>query len=147
MVAFPTLSRRIGAERLMVLGALAFAVRSLLFALAPNAAVIVAVAPLGGIGFALFHVGTISYVARAVRLEVQTTALGLFTGTGFLLGQILGALVGGQLAGPLGLQGLFAAAAFATLGAAGLVWFAVASARARGSTLPPARVVADPEIR
>jgi predicted MFS family arabinose efflux permease len=134
MFAFPLLAKRLGPERLVVFGALAFALRSLGWALAPTPLLLLAVAPLGGFGFAFVAVGTVSYVARAVAPAVRTTALGIFSGTTFLMGTILGSVIGGQVAGALRLEGMFAVASAGTVVGAGVVWWAVASSRARLST-------------
>lgn len=133
MFAFPMLSRRLGPERLVVFGALAFAVRSLGWALAPTPLLLLAVAPLGGFGFAFVYVGTVSYIARAVAPGVRTTALGIFSSATFLMGTILGSLIGGQVAGALRLEGMFAVASAGTVAGALLIWWAVASSRARTS--------------
>ncbi len=128
MFLFPTLARRWGVNRLLVVGAVAFAVRSAGWALAGQPLLLVAVAPLGGIGFALFYVGTVGHVARAVPADVQATAQGIFSGTAFSTGSILGSLIGGQLAAALGIPALFGLSAVATVVAAGLVWWAIVAA-------------------
>lgn len=129
MFAFPAIARRFGAERLLVFGALAFAARSAGWALTPDPILIVAIAPLGGIGFALFYVGTVAYVSAAVPASVQATAQGLFSGTAFSLGSILGSLLGGVLAADLSLRVLFGIGALGTVAAAGVVARAVATTR------------------
>ena len=111
MLAFPLLVRRVGAERLLVLGGLAFAARAGLWALTSEPLLFVAIAPLGGIGYALFYVGTVTYVSRAVPPSVQATAQGLFSGTAFSIGTILGAVIGGQIAAALTIPGMFAVSA------------------------------------
>ena len=115
MLAFPALARRIGPERLLVLGAVAFAARSAGWALVSDPWLYVAIAPLGGIGYALFYVGTVTYVSRVVPPSVQATAQGLFSGTAFAMGVILGSVLGGQVAGALTIPGMFAVAAVSTL--------------------------------
>jgi PPP family 3-phenylpropionic acid transporter len=124
MLAFPMLVRRLGAERLLVLGGLAFAVRAGLWALASDPLLFVAIAPLGGIGYALFYVGTVTYVSRAVPPSVQATAQGLFSGTAFSIGSILGSVIGGQLAAALSIPGMFAVSAVGTAAGAGIVLWA-----------------------
>jgi MFS transporter, PPP family, 3-phenylpropionic acid transporter len=124
MLAFPLLVRRIGAERLLVLGGLAFAVRAGLWALTSDPLLFVAIAPLGGIGFALFYVGTVTYVSRAVPPSVQATAQGLFSGTAFSIGSILGAILGGQVAAAITIPGMFAVSAVVTAAGAGIVLWA-----------------------
>ena len=115
MLAFPAIARRTGAERLLILGAVAFAVRAAGWAVASEPWLYVAIAPLGGVGYALFYVGTVTYVARAVPPSVQATAQGLFTGTAFAMGAILGSVLGGQVAAVLTIPGMFGVSAGATL--------------------------------
>jgi MFS transporter, PPP family, 3-phenylpropionic acid transporter len=132
MLAFPLLVRRVGAERLLVLGGLAFAVRAGLWALTSDPLLFVAIAPLGGIGYALFYVGTVTYVSRAVPSSVQATAQGLFSGTAFSIGTILGSIFGGQLAAALTIPGMFAVSAGVTAaGAAIVLWATEARKTAR----------------
>jgi PPP family 3-phenylpropionic acid transporter len=133
MLAFPLLVRRFGAERLLVLGGLAFALRAVGWALTRDPLLFVAIAPLGGIGFALFYVGTVTYVSRAVPPSVQATAQGLFSGTAFSIGTILGSIIGGQLAAALTIPGMFMVSAVGTaLGAGIVLWATEARKRARG---------------
>jgi PPP family 3-phenylpropionic acid transporter len=135
MLLFPSVASRWGAERLIVVGALAFAARGAAFALAGQPAVLVAVAPLGGVGFAFFYVGTVTYVARTAPREIAATAQGIFSGTAFSLGSILGAVIAGQLAGVLTLPALFATSALGTLVAAGVVRWSIGRRLTRGG--PP----------
>jgi MFS family permease len=120
MLAFPAIARRVPSERLLVLGALAYAARAAGWAVVSEPWLYVAIAPLGGFGYALFYVGTVTYVSRAVPSTVQATAQGIFSGTAFSLGTILGSVIGGQLAARLTIAGMFGVAAAATV-VAGLV--------------------------
>jgi PPP family 3-phenylpropionic acid transporter len=129
MLAFPAIVRRTGPERLLVLGAVAFAARAAGWALVSDPWLYVALAPLGGVAFALFYVGTVTYVAQAVPPSVQATAQGVFSGTAFAMGGILGSVLGGQIAAALTIQGMFGVAAVATLGGAFIVARATASRR------------------
>lgn len=124
MLGFPLLVRRIGAGRLLVLGGLAFALRAALWALTSDPLLFVAIAPLGGIGFALFYVGTVTYVSRAVAPTIQATAQGLFSGTAFSVGTILGSVAGGQLAAALTIPGMFLVSAVGTAAGAAIVLWA-----------------------
>jgi PPP family 3-phenylpropionic acid transporter len=114
MLAFPAFARRLGVGRLVVLGAAAFALRAVLWAFAPSPAVILLVSPLGGVGFAFFYVGIVTFIARAVPAEAQATAQGVYSGMTFSLGSVVGTAVAGGLAPVLGLPGLFLAAGVAT---------------------------------
>ena len=142
MLLFPRVAGRWGAERLIVAGALAFALRSAAFALVTAPIALIAVAPIGGVGFAFFYVGTVTFIARAAPQELRATAQGIFSGTAFNLGLILGALVGGQLAAVLTLRGLFGVAAVVTVLGALLVWRAIG--RSGPEVLEPTRQLATP---
>ncbi len=74
MFAFPAIARRIPAERLLVLGALVFALKAVGFAVTSNVTALVLITLLGGIGFALYYVGTVTYVARVAPARLQATA-------------------------------------------------------------------------
>jgi MFS family permease len=125
MWAFPALARRVGAERLLVLGALVWAVRSLGFAATDSVPLLIGVAMLGGVGFALTYIGTVTYVARMAPVGLGSSAQGIFVGMAFNTGIILGSTVGGQLADALTLPGLFAVAAVGSALAAGVIWLAI----------------------
>jgi PPP family 3-phenylpropionic acid transporter len=140
MLAFPAIARRVGAERLLVLGGLAFAIRAAVWAAVSDPALYIVTAPLGGIGYAFFYVGTVTYVSRAVPPTVQATAQGIFSGTAFSLGSILGSVVGGFLAGPLSIPGLFAVSAAGTAAGALIVLRATGEGRGR-KTAPAGRGV------
>jgi PPP family 3-phenylpropionic acid transporter len=114
MLAFPAMVKRVGAERLLVLGAATFAVRAAGWAIATEPWHYIAIAPLSGVGFALFYVGTVTYISRAVPPSVQATAQGIFSGTAFSMGSILGSVLGGQIAAVVTIPGMFAVAAAAT---------------------------------
>jgi MFS family permease len=133
MLAFPAIARRVGAGRLLVLGALAFAVRAAAWAVVADPLLFVVVAPLGGVGFAFFYVGTVTYVSRAVPPSVQATAQGIFSGTAFAAGSILGSVIGGQLSSALSIPGMFAVSAAATAVAAGVVLWATEARKNRRS--------------
>jgi PPP family 3-phenylpropionic acid transporter len=111
MFAFPNLARRFGAERLVIIGATAFGLKAAAVALVTSPWAVVAVSPLGGIGFAFFYVGTVTWVAGAVPRRVQATAQGVFTGTAVSIGAIGGSIIGGLIGGAFSLPILFALAA------------------------------------
>jgi MFS family permease len=92
----------------------------------------VAVSPLGGIGFAFFYVGTVTWVAGAVPRSVQATAQGVFTGTAMSLGAIGGSIIGGLIAGAFSLPVLFVAAAVGNGFGAIIVWRAIGRRRRDG---------------
>jgi PPP family 3-phenylpropionic acid transporter len=138
MLLFPLLARRVGAERLLLLGAVAFALRAAGWALADDPFVAVLVAPLGGVGFALFYVGLVTLVAAAVPAEAQATAQGIFSAMSYSLGAVVGSALGGAVAPLIGLPGLFALSALATLGGAAVLGRAVSIVRP-GSLLSSGR--------
>jgi MFS family permease len=131
MFAFPALTRRVGAEWLLVVGALAFGLRSLGWALVSEPTVLLVISVAGGVGFALIYVGTVTYVSRVVPPGVRATAQGIFSGTAFSFGAILGSVIGGLLAAPLSLPGVFAVSAVGLGVAAAVTWWAVVSSRGR----------------
>ena len=71
MYSFPRLAGRFGAERLLVVGAIAFALRAALAALATEPAMLVAIAPLEGIGFAGTFVGGVTVLAARAPAGTQ----------------------------------------------------------------------------
>jgi MFS transporter, PPP family, 3-phenylpropionic acid transporter len=135
MLTFHRIVARVGPERLLVVGVVAAAIRAAGFAVAPNLPLTLAVSPLGGIGYALFYVGTVTYVSRIAPPRLQATAQGIFSGAAFSVGTILGSALGGVLAGPFGLRGLFAACAAGAAISAVIVAVAVSS---RSSGAPAA---------
>ena len=147
MVAFPILARRFGVTTLVAAGAIAFAIRAAAWALAPDPTVALLAAPIGGIGFALFYVGTVSYIAGATPADIQATAQGIFTGTAFAAGAVAGSVIGGWFAVTFTLPGLFAASALATAIGALLVWVAIgrhSEAPNELARLAPHTLTADP---
>jgi MFS family permease len=129
MFAFPNLARRFGAERLLIVGAIAFGLRTAAVALVASPWAVVAVSPLGGIGFAFFYVGTVTWVAGAVPRSVQATAQGVFTGTAISIGAIGGSVIGGLIGGAFSLQVLFGLAAVGSAFGVVLVWLAIGGRR------------------
>lgn len=135
MLAFPAFVRRFGAERLIVVGALAFALRAIFIAVAPTPELILVASAFGGIGFSFVYLGAVVWVASSVRRDVQATAQGIFSGTSVSIGAILGSVVGGAIGGALGLPALFAIAAAGFVVGAVLVWLALAGGASRPSAI------------
>ena len=129
MFAFPNLARRFGAERLLIIGAIAFGLRAAAVAIVTSPLAIVAASPLSGIGFAFFYVGTVTWVAGAVPRRVQATAQGVFTGTAVSIGAIGGSVVAGLIGGAFSLPILFGLAAVGHVIGVILVWRAVGRPR------------------
>ncbi len=104
MYVFPRVAKRFRTERLVVVGSVAFAIRAMLGAFATDPAALVVLAPLEGFGFASVFVGGVTVVAERAPAGLQGTAQGLFAAsTG--LATIIGSLVGGVIAGALGIAG------------------------------------------
>lgn len=129
MYAFPRLGARFGIERLVVLGAVTFAVRALLASFATDPVLLVVIAPLEGLAFAFVFVGGVTSVAARAPTGLGGTAQGLFSASAGLA-TIIGSICGGALAGAIGIPGLFAACA--GLGLAGAATLAVAAIGPRG---------------
>lgn len=130
MVAFPALARRLGGERLVVLGALCFANRALVSGAATSTDALVAVSAIGGIGFALTLVGGVTFVSRLAPPELQATAQGVFQGSTTSVGAIAAGVLAAVL-GAIGINvgGLFVVVAGIALAAAAI--FVVVAAAAR----------------
>lgn len=113
------LTDRVGMRTAICWGAGVVAVSSLLIAVAPNYAALLAFRGLGGFGSALFLNALLAFTVRAVPSDQRGRAVGLLQGA-FLFGISLGPSVGGLLAEPLGLRWPFVIYA-AFCGAAALV--------------------------
>lgn len=110
MYAFPRLGARFGTERLLVFGAMVFTLRAVLAAVAVDPVMLVLIAPLEGIGFACTFVGGVTVLAARLPMSLGGTAQGLFSSsTG--LATIIGSVVGGSVAGAVGIPGMFAVSA------------------------------------
>jgi PPP family 3-phenylpropionic acid transporter len=133
MYVFPRVAKRFRTERLVVVGSIAFAIRALLGALVTDPTALVVLAPLEGFGFASVFVGGVTVVAERAPAGLQGTAQGLFAAsTG--LATIIGSLVGGLVAGALGINGLFAVCG--VVGLAGSAILAVALLGPRRAPAP-----------
>lgn len=129
MYVFPRLGARFGTERLLVVGAVALAVRSLLAAIAVDALGLILIAPLEGLGFACVFVGGVMVLAARVSPSLGGTAQGLFSASAGLA-TIAGSAAGGAIAGAFGIAGNFAAWALAGLIGAAILGYAVLGDRA-----------------
>ena len=119
MVGFSRLSARFGHERLLVLGATLFVCRALLAGLSREPAILVLASAVGGVGFALFVVGSVTHVARGAPGELAATAQGMFQGVSTGLGQVVAVAAGGAIAARAGLADLYLiSAAVGALGVA-----------------------------
>jgi PPP family 3-phenylpropionic acid transporter len=125
MFSFDRIVRRVRPEWLVVVGVIAFAARAAGFALSPSVPLVLLMVPLGGVGFAFFYVGTVTYVARTAPPRLQATAQGIYSGTAFSVGTILGSTIGGQVGAALGLRTLFGVCAMGAALAAVVIGAAV----------------------
>lgn len=124
MYAFPRLGARFGTERLLVFGALVFSLRGILGAIAVDPVVLVLIAPLEGLGFACAFVGGVTLLAARLPISLGGTAQGLFSASAGLA-TIIGSVVGGTIAGAVGIPGMFAASSLIGLVGAIVVAWAV----------------------
>jgi len=125
MLGFPRLAARFGADRLVVAGAAIFTIRAFVAAVTADPIILVALAAIGGAGYACFIVGGVTYVSRQAPSGLAATAQGLFSGLANGLGQVVAGVGGGAVAGAVGITGLFAASGALGLAAAGVVAAAV----------------------
>jgi MFS family permease len=141
MYAFPRLGARFGTERLLVFGALVFSLRGVLAAVAVEPVTLVLIAPLEGLGFACAFVGGVTVLAARLPNSLGGTAQGLFSASAGLA-TIIGSVLGGTIAGAVGIPGMFGACALIGLVGTVVVGFAVLGSESRigpGSAAPPAR--------
>lgn len=110
MFGYPRLAARFGTGPLLVLGAATFAVRAAAAALATDPTMLVLITPLEGVGFGLFFVGGVNFVAHRAPAGLAATAQGVYTASSGLAA-IVGAGFGGFVAGAVTIPGLFAVGA------------------------------------
>ncbi len=139
MYSFPRIAGRVGTERLLVIGSLAFALRALLAALAVDPLALVVIAPLEGLGFASVFVGGVTVLAAHAPAGLQGTAQGTFAACSGLA-TIIGSFVGGAIAGALGIPGLFLVCAAVSLTGTGIAGIALLGP-GTGRIPPPRREV------
>jgi PPP family 3-phenylpropionic acid transporter len=125
MLAYRRLAGRLRVQWLLVAGASIFVVRAALFAVSGSPVGLVVGAALGGIGFALFLVGTTTFIARRAPASLRATAQALFTSTAYAIGSIVGGILAGLVAGSWGLATVFPAAAVTSAVGAVMIWLAV----------------------
>jgi MFS transporter, PPP family, 3-phenylpropionic acid transporter len=128
MYAFPRLGARFGTERLLVLGAVAMALRAVLAASAAVPFGLVIIAPLEGFAFACVFVGGVTVLASRIPASLGGTVQGLFSASAGLA-TIIGSIAGGTIAGAVGIPALFAACSALGLAGAGILALAVLGRR------------------
>ena len=123
MFAFPVLSRRLGLERLIVIGAAFFVVRAAAVTLVTDPVLATFTMALHGVAFSLMLVGCVAYVSRHAPSGAAASAQGVLSAMIFGLAMIIGPELGGLLAGGLGLSGMFVVAGVGSAaGVIGLAW-------------------------
>jgi MFS transporter, PPP family, 3-phenylpropionic acid transporter len=126
MWAYPALSVRFGARRLLVAGAAAFTLRALAIPLLTDPLLVALSMLLHGAGFGLLLVGGVTYVSRRAPPGTAATAQGVLTAVVFSLPLIIGPGFGGIAASAWGLPVMFGISAAIGLAAAVLMHVAVA---------------------
>ena len=124
MFFFPVLARRIGVERLILLGAGITVAREIANVVFTVPSILLACSIMEGAGYGLLVVGGVTFVSKLAPKGTAATAQGLFSGTTVSLAAIIGSGVGGQLAGLVTIRGLFAISVM--LGLVGIVMIAAA---------------------
>jgi MFS transporter, PPP family, 3-phenylpropionic acid transporter len=136
MLRFPWLAARFGSERLLVFGAACIAARSVVAAVATSPEVFLSASVFGGVGFALFFVGGVTYVSEHVPRNLAATAQGIFQGVGNSMSQVVAAAAGGSIAAAFGLQGMFLVAAVLGILSAVIIAFAITARRSTHQVVP-----------
>jgi PPP family 3-phenylpropionic acid transporter len=139
MWAYPALTARFGAGRLLVAGAAAFTLRALALPLLTDPVLVALTMLLHGAGFGLLLVGGVTYVSRRAPPGTAATAQGVLTAVVFSLPMIVGPGLGGIAAGAWGLPVMFAISAGIGLAAAILMRVAVAEPAGAGEGQDGAR--------
>jgi len=134
MLRFPQLAQRWGADRLLIAGSVLTAARGVVAAIANDPPVLLAASIFGGLGFALFFIGGVTYVSQHVPPELAATAQGIFQGVGNSLAQVTAQALGGAVATVASVAGLFAIAA-----GIGIVGAAIIGLAVRRTVAEPAR--------
>jgi MFS transporter, PPP family, 3-phenylpropionic acid transporter len=142
MVLFPVIARRVGIERLILLGACITVAREIANVTFTVPEVLLAFSVLQGCGFALLVVGGVTFVSRHAPRGTSATAQGLLSGATVNLAAIVGSGVGGQVAGLITIRGLYAVSV--GLGILGIGLIALAVLPASASSLAAAAATANP---
>lgn len=134
MLGFGSLVRRVGLNRLLLIGTMLFALRAAAIVATRDPLIVTLTMILHGGGFALFLVGGVMYVSRHAPPGAAATAQGMLVAIVFGLAQVVGPGLGGIVARDLGLQGTFAIAGAGSV----IAVLAMAWVVSRSSTPAPA---------
>jgi len=137
MVLFARLAHRFGIERLIVVGMALVAGRQAANAVFTSPQILVGFSLVQGLGYGLMLVGSAAYVSAEAPRGTAATAQGILYATVSSLASIIGAGLGGVLAGSLSVRGLFTVSAI--LGAVSVLLLAAALLSGPASD--------DPEVR
>ena len=107
MLSFGWLATRYGLGRLLLIGAMLFALRAAAIVLTNDPLLLTLTMALHGAAFALFLVGGVSYVSERAPAGAAATAQGMLVAIAFGLAQIIGPGIGGLLAADGGLLRTF----------------------------------------
>lgn len=97
LITMGTLGDRIGRRRLLLIGAVAFAIASALAAFSTSAHMLIATRALLGIAGATLMPSTLSLIRNMFEVPAQRTIAVTVWMTGFIIGSALGPLVGGAM--------------------------------------------------
>ncbi|HEX5826629.1 MAG TPA: MFS transporter, partial [Candidatus Limnocylindrales bacterium] len=129
MLGFARFARRFRVEHLIVIGAVLFVIRGVLWTLSPTPLLLIAFTVVGAAAFAFVLVGTAAFVAERAPDHLQATAQALFGATTFALGSIAGAVLAGQIAAAAGIPAIYPAGVVASAIGALLIWLGIARRR------------------
>jgi PPP family 3-phenylpropionic acid transporter len=130
---YERLVERFGMTRLIAVGAIAYACRPLLYAGLGTAGIVVVLTTLEGIGYAFFICGGVAFVSTRAPHSLSATAQGMFSGASQGLAAVIGASIGGLVAGSFSIETMFVAAGLVGLAAAVFITRVAAA----GERLPP----------
>ena len=119
------LQRRFGLRRVYMLGCVVYGVGFLLWGNVSNPTILSALTMLEGVGFSLLFTTGVVIVGRLVPAHLLSTGNSVLTATGFGLGPIIGAGLGGLVYEHLGAATLYGMAFVLALSAAVVAWFAL----------------------
>jgi PPP family 3-phenylpropionic acid transporter len=127
MGAYPLLARRVGSERLLVIGAAVFALRAMVLSLVNDPLLAAATMALHGAAFALVLVGGVTFVSRNAPVATAATAQGILAATVYSIAMIIGPGIGSWVAESFGVPALFTLAWTTSVLAIPVLWLAVRS--------------------
>jgi MFS transporter, PPP family, 3-phenylpropionic acid transporter len=125
MAAYPWLASRVGAERLLVIGAGVFALRAVVLSMVSDPLLAAATMALHGVAFALVLVGGVTFVSRHAPEATSATAQGILSATVFSVAMIIGPGIGSWVADRFGVPALFTLAWTTSVVAIPVIWLAV----------------------